>query len=323
MNDLGAVIELVGTVVLLAVLVAGLLIFFGQTQGIHLLVDTTPTSGTAITFSTVALATLLPVNVLLGWEGAADLAEETLDPRRAAAQAMIKAVAISSIFGLALFALLALAIPGPIADFLKQTENPVILIVRERFGAYAADIMLFVTFASIFSCLIANMAVATRMSFALARDNMLPASSLLARVSERTGTPIASILFITAVAILLNFASGGFVTAIYSMVGLTYYMTYFLTLVAAFLAHRSGRIPSAPKDTFSLGAWLVPTIGVGVLWTLCVIATFTLPDESHPAVLVTMVVLAIGAAWWVLKLRRDLAAGTAGPPDLATRASRN
>ncbi len=321
MNDLGAIIELIGTVVLMVALVAGLLFFFGQTQGINLLVDTTPASGSPIVFSTVALAMLLPVNVLLGWEGAADLAEETLDPRRAAAQAMIKAVAISSIFGLGLFALLALAIPGPIADFLKQAENPVILIVRQRFGTLAADLMLFVTFAAIFSCLIANMAVATRMSFALSRDKMLPGSSFLSSVSERTGTPIGSILFITLVAILLNFASGGFVTAIYSMVGLTYYLTYFLTLVGAFIAHRSGRIPAAPKGTFGLGSWLVPTIGVGVLWTLCVIATFTLPDESHPAAVVTMVMLAIGAAWWVFKLRRDLAAGTAGPPDLATPTS--
>ena len=321
MNDLGAVIELIGTVVLILVLVAGLLYFFGQTQGINLLVDTTPTSGSPITFSAIALATLLPVNVLLGWEGAADLAEETLDPRRAAAKAMIKAVAVSSVFGLTLFTLLALAIPGPISDFLKQAENPVILIVRQRFGSYAADLMLFVTFASIFSCLIANMAVATRMSFALSRDNMLPGSALLARVSERTGTPVGSILFITMVAILLNFASGGFVTAIYSMVGLTYYITYFLTLVAAFLAHRAGRIPVAPKDTFGLGPWLIPTIGVGVLWTLCVIATFTIPDESHPAAVVTMVVLAVGAAWWILKLRRDLASGTAGPPNPTGRAS--
>ena len=68
MNDLGAVIELVGTVVLLAVLVAGILFFFGQTQGIQLLVDTTPTSGSPITLSTITLATLVPVNVLLGWE---------------------------------------------------------------------------------------------------------------------------------------------------------------------------------------------------------------------------------------------------------------
>ena len=321
MNDLGAVIELVGTVVLVVALIAGLFFFFGHTQGIHLLVNTTPTSGAALTFSGFALATLLPVNVLLGWEGAADLAEETLDPRRAAAKAMIKAVAVSSIIGLGLFALLALSVPGPIANFLKNAENPVILLVRDRFGPYAADFMIFVAFASIFSCLIANMAVATRMSFALSRDNMLPGSSFLASVNGRTGTPVGSILFITAVAILLNFASGGFVTAIYSMVGLTYYLTYFLTLVAAFIAYRSNRMPAAPKDTFDLGPWLVPAIVIGVLWSICVIATFTLPDESHPAAIVTIIVLAIGALWWVLKLRADLAAGNAGPPDHSISAS--
>lgn len=314
MNDLGAIIELVGTVILVAAIIAGLLFFFGHTQGIHLLVNTTPTGGTPLSFAAFALATLLPVNVLLGWEGAADLAEETLDPRRAAAKAMIKAVAVSSVIGLGLFALLALSIPGPIADFFKNAENPVILIVRDRFGPYAADFMLFVTFAAIFSCLIANMAVATRMSFALSRDKMLPGSSFLGSVNKRTGTPVGSIFFITIVAVLLNFASGGFVTAIYSMVGLTYYMTYFLTLIAAVVAYRSNRIPSAPNDVFSLGQWLVPVAAIGILWTLCVIATFTLPEESHPAAIVTIIMLAIGAAWWLLKLRKDLAGGRAGPP---------
>ncbi|MDQ0472184.1 APC family permease [Labrys wisconsinensis] len=315
-NDLGAVIELIGTVVLIAVLIGGLFYFFGSTQGIHLLVETQPVSGLPITFSTVALATLLPVSVLLGWEGAADLAEETHDPRRTAAKAMIRAVAISSVFGIVLFTLLALAIPGPIADFLKEAENPVILLVRRQVGPLGADAMIFVAFASIFACLIANMAVATRMSFALARDNMLPASQFLASVHERTGTPVASILLITVIAILLNLASGGIVTAIYSMVGLTYYLTYFLTLLAAFLAWRAGRIPEAPAGTFSLGRWLVPTIFAGLAWTLCVVATFTLPEESHPAAIVTLVVLAIGTLWWALVLRKRLSAGTAGPPDL-------
>ena len=76
--------------------------------------------------------------------------------------------------GLVLFALLGLSIPGPVGPFLSQAENPVILIVRQRFGDLAADLMLFVAFASIVSCLIANLAVATRMSFALARDSDLP-----------------------------------------------------------------------------------------------------------------------------------------------------
>ncbi len=319
MNDIGAVIELVGTLALVLMLIAGVFVFFDNTGGISLFFDTTPADGSELSFWTIALATLLPVNVLLGWEGAADLAEETMDPRRAATSAMIKAVAISAIFGFTLFALLALAVPGPIPELLGQPGNPVINIVRLRFGNFAATLMLFVTFASIFACLIANMAVATRMSFALSRDNMLPGSRVLGSVNAGTGTPVASIVMVTAIAIALNFASGGFVGAIYSMVGLTYYLTYFLTLVGAYIAHRSGRIPNAPEGVFGLGAWLVPTIGVGVLWTVCVIATFSIPQQSHTGAITTMIMLAVGAAWWVLKLRGDLAAGRAGPPDLAVR----
>ncbi|MET2828496.1 APC family permease [Mesorhizobium shangrilense] len=318
-NDVGAVVELLGTVVLMAGLIVGVFFVFGDSQGFGLLVDTTPASGEPLSLTTFALAMLLPVNVLLGWEGAADLAEETLDPRRAAAQAMIRAVAVSSIFGVGLFALLALAIPGPVADFLAHPENPVIAIVRLRFGNFAALLMLFVAFASIFACLIANMAVATRMIYALSRDRMLPGSKHLMGVNERTGTPVVAIIVVTAIAIVMNVANGGFVAAIYSMVGLTYYLTYFLTLVGAYLAHRGRRIPSAPIDAFGLGAWLVPTIGVGVLWTLVVIATFSIPDESHPGAFMTMFMLAIGATWWLLKLRGDLATGRAGPPDLAPK----
>lgn len=315
MNDIGAVIELVGSALLLAALVGGVFYFFSDTQGIRLLSDSTPVSGEPIGFWTVALAMLLPVNVLLGWEGAADLAEETLDPRKAAASAMMRAVAVSSILGVVMFALLALSIPGSVPELFKHAENPVIHIVRVQLGNFAANAALFVAFASIFACLIANMAVATRMSYALSRDNMLPFSKWIAGVNARTGTPVGSIVVITILAVLLNLASGGIVTAIFSMVGLTYYLTYFLTLVGALMAYRNGRIPDAPAGLFDLGRWFVPVAVVGVLWTLCVIATFTIPDESHPGAIVTGVALVLGAAWWLFRLRGDMAAGRAGPPN--------
>lgn len=314
MNDIGAVIELVGTAILLIVLLGGVFYFFNDTQGIHLLTSSNPINGQPIGFWSVPLAMLLPVNVLLGWEGAADLAEETLNPRKAAAHAMVRAVVISSILGVVMFCLLSLSIPGSVPDLFSQAENPVIHIVRERLGAFAGKATLVVAFASIFACLIANMAVATRMSYALSRDNMLPFSKLISGVNERTGTPVGSILIITALAILLNLASGGIVTAIYSMVGLTYYLTYFLTLVGALIAYRNGRIPSAPAGTFDLGKWMVPVAVVGILWTLCVIVTFTVPEESQPGAIVTGVSLALGAVWWLFRLRGDLTSGRAGPP---------
>lgn len=313
MNDLGACIELIGTVILTLALIGGVFFFFPHTQGLRILVDTNPVSKQPIHFVTVALATLLPVSVLLGWEGAADLAEETRDPRKTAPRAMIRAVVVSSVLGIVVFALLGMAIPGSVDKLLAHSENPVIHLVRLQLGHVAGSFMVVVAFASILACLIANMAVATRMTFALSRDKMLPGSGFLSSVNPRFGTPVGAIILITVIAVVLNLASGGFVTAIYSMVGLTYYLTYFLTLVAAYLAHRRGDMPSAPQGVFDLGRWLVPMIVIGGAWTLVVIVTLTLPDENHDAAITTLAALAMGAIWWLASLRGRLNRGVAGP----------
>ena len=312
-NDIGAIIEIIGTALLAIALFLGVFFFFEHTQGVAILTSAAPVNGGSISFTTIALATLLPVSVLLGWEGAADLSEETKDPRRAAPRAMIRAVLVSSVLGVAVFALLSIAIPGSVPDLFSQAQNPVINIVRLQLGDAAGKVMIVIAFASILACLIANMAVATRMTFALSRDNMLPGSRLLSRINPHFGTPVGAILLITGIAVLLNLASGGFVTAIYSMVGLTYYCTYLLTLIAAFIAYRSARMPNAPAGVFSLGRWLLPMIVLGGLWALAVILTLSVPEESHTGAITTAITLSVGALWWLLVLRKQINNGTAGP----------
>ncbi len=67
----------------------------------------------------------------------------------------------------------------------------------------------------------------------------------------------------TAFAVLLNLLNEGLVAKIFAMVGLTYYCTYGLTLIATWIGHRSGRIPAAPPGVFGLGRWLMPTLFAG------------------------------------------------------------
>jgi amino acid transporter len=315
-NNIGASVELAGTVVLGIVLVAGLLFFFGGTRGPSVLFDTAHIGNAPITLTSIALAGLLPVYVLLGWEGAADLAEETVDPRRAAPKAMIRSVAVSGAAGFLIFALLGMAIPGGITSFLGQDGNPVFNLVHAQVGAFAKDLMVVVAFASIFACLIANMAVATRMVFALSRDNMLPASRAFGEVHARTGTPIVAIISVTVLAVVLNVLNEGLVAKIFAIVGLGYYATYLLTMVAALYAHRHGRIPEAPAGVFGLGRWLVPTAAFGVVWTLVVIVTLTIPKVNNTTAYYFAGAVAIGGLWWLLALRRKLNAGEAGPPDV-------
>lgn len=315
-NNIGASIELVGTVILVLVLAAGLLVFFHHSQGLKILTDTHPLSGEPITLGSIALAALLPVYVLLGWEGAADLAEETINPRKAAPRAMFRAVVISGVIGFVVFALLAMALPSSPASFLTGSENPVLKLISAQLGPFARALMIVVAFASIFACLIANMAVATRMTFALSRDNMLPASKSLRSVGKRTKAPIRAIVFVTVVAVGLNLLNAGLVGRIYAMVGLTYYLTYALTMIATAIAEKRKTIPAATDGVFDLGRWLTPVVGLGLLWCVAVILVLTLPAVNNQNALTALVVLALGFLWWLLVLRHRLRAGTAGPPDI-------
>lgn len=313
-NNIGASIELIGTVVLGVVLIAGLLVFFGHTEGLRILTDTHALSGESVSLTGFSLAALLPVYVLLGWEGAADLAEETFNPRKAAPRAMFRAVIVSGIIGFLIFALLGMALPSDPATFFASAENPVLKLLGTHLGPLARALMIVVAFASIFACLIANMAVATRMTFALSRDNMLPGSRGLQKVGTRSRAPIRAIVFVTVVAIGLNLLNGGIVGQIYAMVGLTYYLVYGLTMLATAIAARRGRIPAALPGVFDLGRWLNPVVTLGLLWCAAVIAALTLPETNRQNAITAAVVLGIGLVWWVLVLRRRLRKGTAGPP---------
>jgi amino acid transporter len=316
-NNVGASLELAGTVALGLLLLAGLLFFFGNdTQGVSILTSTEHVGDSPITLTSIALAGLLPVYVLLGWEGAADLAEETKDPRRAAPRAMVRSVAVSGAAGFIIFALLGMAIPGTVGSFMDGPGNPVFRLIEEQVGTFPKDLMVIIAFASVFACLIANMAVATRMVFALSRDDMLPGSKMLASVNTRTGTPIAAILGVAGLAVVLNVLNEGLVAKIFAIVGLGYYLTYLLTLIAAFVAKRAGRIPDAPEGVFDLGRWLTPMAVIGAAWALVVIVVLTVPSVNNTTAYTTAGALALGALWWLLVLRRRINAGLAGPPDV-------
>jgi amino acid transporter len=87
-NNSGVFFEISGSVVAAAVLFFGAIFFFHHDAGFHILVSTQRTSGGALWYGFI-LAALLPLYCFIGWEGAADLAEETNDPRAVTPFAMI------------------------------------------------------------------------------------------------------------------------------------------------------------------------------------------------------------------------------------------
>jgi amino acid transporter len=320
-NNIGAGVELVGTLGLAAVMGVGLF-FFAHRVGPSVLTHVGTSTGSPVTFTTIVLAALLPVYTLIGWEGSADLAEETRDPRRTAPRAMIRTVVISTLAGFAIFAIFSMAIPGTVAGLLGQSEAPIIHEFRVHFGAYLADPMVVVAFIAMLSALIANIAVCTRLIYSLSRDKMLPGSRVLSRVNTRTRTPLYVIALVAVISVLLNLLSAGIVTRIVSIVSVCYYITYALMMAGAIYGDRTGRIPKMGEDRgyIDLGRWLLPVAIIGIAFSVFIMLYLAVPAVNRVAGEYTLYAMGVGALWWVAYLAWQIRKKAAGPPTEALAA---
>src|SRR5580693_1264029 len=283
-NNTGVFFEITGSVGAAALLFFGAVFFFHHDAGFAILASTQRTTSGALWYGFV-LAALLPLYCFIGWEGAADLAEETNDPRAVTPFAMIRANYVS--VGASLFMIIGflIAIPHGIGALLGQPKNPLIYIFQSHFGAVAAGILQVMVFLAIFSCVLANMVVATRLAFALSRDKMLPASSLLGRVSTRTRTPVASIAVVAVIGIAINLLSAGIAANVVSICSVAYYFVYALTVGGALYANRKRLMPAHRPGDFSLGRWFVPVTVAALAYAAGVIVIALAPHEGHTAAL--------------------------------------
>jgi amino acid transporter len=310
-NNTGVFFEIAGSVVAAALLFFGAAFFFHRDAGFAILTSTQRTSGGALWYGLV-LAALLPLYCFIGWEGAADLAEETVDPRRVTPFAMIRANYVSVAASLFMIVGFLIAIPDGMTKLLGQPKNPLIYIFQSHFGAVAADVLQVVVFLAIFSCVLANMVVATRLAFAISRDKMLPGSALLGRVNTTTRTPIASIVLVAVVGIGINLLSAGIAANVVSICSVAYYFVYALTVGGGLYAYLKQRIPGHRDGDFSLGRWFPVVAVAALLYTGAVIVIALAPHEGHTAAVYLAGAEVVGAAWYLLYLRRKIVNRTAG-----------
>jgi amino acid transporter len=324
MNNGFAMAEIVGTSAITILLVIGVVLFFKDTQGLGVIVNNNgagAVNGAPTPGVNYILASLLPILSLLGWEASADLAEETNNPRKVAPRAMLRAVIVSGLAGFVVMWVLVAAIKGPIPASLTRT-NTIFWIVDVHLGNFVGFLFKIVAFGSMMGCIIANIAVATRLIFSVSRDRMLPFSGPLARVNQRFRTPIVAIVVLWIVCLIINLAGAGKIFRIVSMAAVAYYFTYGSTILGVLWGHFKRKIPDAPADHFGLGRWLVPVAVLGVAWCLAVILAYLLPSANYYVAGYFAVALAIGAlftiyAWWALRTRRA-AVPAMHPPELAS-----
>ncbi len=311
-NNVAVFAEILGTVVLsAAVFVLWVRGGAGTPDGGHglgFLSTTVP--GAAFPDALVGGA-LVGIFTLVGFEAAADMAEEAVDARRTVPRAMILSVVVSGVLGWV--ALLGFTVAIPDLATVSQSPVPLAAIAEYWLGPVLTTVFLLIVVFSMFALIVVAAASNSRLIFAMARDGMLPFSNVLRRVNERTSTPVPALVtsLVVCLALLLyGTADGNAFVVLVGATALVPYLVYLLTLGGYLVRRRS--LVDAGDGGFRLGAAALPVAGLAMLWLVAVVAALTLPEAFRAADYVVLGALALAGIWYVAALRRRLADGTAG-----------
>ena len=163
-------------------------------------------------------------------------------------------------------------------------------------------------------CIVANIAVATRLIFSVSRDGLLPFSKQLGSVNRRFRTPVVASVVLWVVCMVINIAGGGEIFRITAMAVIAYYLTYGATMIAVMIGHRKNKIPDAGPGHFGLGRWLIPVSVIALIWCLIVIVAYLAPAANHYIIGYFAAALGIGALLTIYAYSA-LKSGRASVPD--------
>jgi urea carboxylase system permease len=218
------------------------------------------------------VASLASAYVMYGFDTAASLGEETVDPRRTAPLAILRAIVASFVIGGLILLFGILAAPDLTDPKMGRVDGGLQYVVLLVLGGTLGKVMLICIAVAITVCVLAVHTAAIRMMFAMARDNALPAGSQLARIDPKHKTPIVPAVLIGAIAVLIlvvNIGTPQIFTAVTSVAIIMIYLAYLLVTVPMLLSRLRGRWPipdSSGQRYFSLGRWGLPVNVLAVLW---------------------------------------------------------
>lgn len=232
--------------------------------------DPTPEGG----FSGILFGVLYGVLIFVGFETAANLAEETADPKRSIPRAVLGAVVIVSVFYL-------IASYTEIAGFgfdLAVLTDPAVagapvFALGDPSSPFGSDlwlkILLVVVFLDMLAVYVGAAVASIHGVFALARDRRLPSG--LATVARSHGTPVGAITLLIAVqAVLILVAEAN--DSLLALPELPHYFSVFawcatfggFALLVVYLLMSIGAFRGLADDPNKVGLVLAAVLGIAI-----------------------------------------------------------
>jgi amino acid transporter len=238
-------------------------------------------------------AMILGIATLVGFDSAANMAEEAKDPFRSVPRAIVGSVVAAAVLGMVFVIALTIAIKDiPRAS---ATNSPVALILRDQLGVVMERFLLVGIVFAFFGAGLVTLATCARMVFAMSRDARFPAHQLMRRVNPRTRTPISATILIVVVGFVLMAAlPGGALLKMLTVGGLIGAVLYGAIIVLYLgVRKRLGR----QEDAFDLGRFDMPVAIGALVWSVFVVFVLVSPPETLTAVLISVGVLIAGGMY--------------------------
>jgi amino acid transporter len=251
-----------------------------------------------------------------GYDASAHVAEETVGARVASAWGIFLSVAVSAVVGFIFLLALVLHLPD-LTPLFGQLDDPalysqyyfgdnaaVVYILQQNLGdglggLFGGAIAIAMSF-----CGLSSVASAGRMLYAFSRDDGIPGSSWLKRVSHRYRTPANALAAMVVGAFVLAFlaflAGGGtaivIVTAIstiflYAAYGMCIYLG---ATTSEWLEHR----------VWSLGRFSKPIAWIAVGWIVVLMILFSFPTSGNISISFMIGVVLLLLAYYAVSGRR-------------------
>jgi amino acid transporter len=286
------------------------------------------TYGSAITYPLffAFMFSLLQANwTYTGYDASAHVAEETVGARISSAWGIFLSVAVSAVVGYIFLFVLTTHLPNlstlfPTTDEAAASPNISTYYFGQGYAVYetlrynldtvgqflGAGIAIAMSF-----CTLSSVASASRMLFAFSRDDGVPGSGWLKKVSHRYRTPSNSLVTVVVVAFLFTVAAfyvgalggpGGGGIAIVIVTAISTIFLYAAYGIPIFLGLTSEGWKS--ERVWSLGRWSKPVAVVALLWIVVLLVLFSFPTSgniSWPFMALAVVLLVVYYFAWARK----------------------
>lgn len=241
------------------------------------------------------LAMLMGLGTLVGFDAAANLAEEAKDPFRSVPRAIVGSVVAAGLLGMLFLIALTIAIDD--IPRISASESPVAAIMRDQLGpGMERTLLAAITFA-FFGAGLVVMTACSRLVFAMSRDARFPAHRLMRRVDPRTHTPVpATILIFCLGVVLMVVLPGAALLELITAATILPAIIYGLTIVLYLGVRRQlGR----KKGAFDLGRFELPVAIGALVWSVVALFVLVVPAAAMVPVLIVVGLLLVGGVFFL------------------------